>query len=196
VRVYAARMLVIATNAPSAVPRVVRAARAQNPGLHVLVRANYLGDVPGLQQAGVDEIVPQELETSVELLSRCLRYLLVAEDDVQRELLRIRRDTPGGRTSRSATASAPGAELPVPVAGLRAAAFRVETGSAVADRQLGEARLRRDAGVSVVALSRDGQPELAIGPETLLTVDDVAVCIGSAEALRRAASAFRGSGAS
>ncbi|MBK8980489.1 MAG: cation:proton antiporter [Planctomycetes bacterium] len=191
VRIARARLLVIATNDPESARRIVFAARQQRPGLRVLVRANYLADVPRLAALGVDEIVPQELETSVEITARVLRHYLVPEDEVERRVAAIR-DEASGLARATPARAVRGVPLDVPVEGLRVAAFRVELGARLAGRTLGDSHLRHTTGLSVVAVQRGGRTLLGVGPETLLEVGDVAVGIGPSDALERAALLFRG----
>jgi CPA2 family monovalent cation:H+ antiporter-2 len=188
-----ARMLVVATNEPSANQKVVGLARRMAPHLHVLTRASYLAEVPALEEAGADEIVPQELETGVEMVARTLRHFLLPDSEVEAHVERmraqayaIRKVAPrqGGTTAR----------LSQYVPGLRVATFRVEPGAPIAGRTLGDSHLRRDTGLSVVSVARGGETILSVGPETALEADDVVVGIGTVDAARAAAALFRGPG--
>jgi CPA2 family monovalent cation:H+ antiporter-2 len=67
-----ARELVVVINDPPAAGRAVAAARRLAPGLHILVRTRYLGDMPTLFEAGASEIVPAEIEAAVEVAARVL----------------------------------------------------------------------------------------------------------------------------
>ena len=59
-----AQELVVVINDPDAAMRVVRAARQAAPHLHIMVRTRYVGDVPLLEAAGADLIVPEEAEAA------------------------------------------------------------------------------------------------------------------------------------
>jgi CPA2 family monovalent cation:H+ antiporter-2 len=65
-----ARELVVVINDPDAVTRAVSAARQAAPDLHIVVRTRYLADVPLLEAAGADLVVPEEAEAAREITSR------------------------------------------------------------------------------------------------------------------------------
>lgn len=67
-----ARELVVVINDPDAVTRAVSAARQVAPDLHIVVRTRYLADVPVLEEAGADLVVPEEAEAAREITSRLL----------------------------------------------------------------------------------------------------------------------------
>ena len=186
-----ARLLVIATNDPESTRRTVTLARRLAPGLHILVRTNYLGDVPELEALGADEIVPQELETGVELTARALRHFLVPDDEIEKSVQAIRSAAHGirkvGPSPRGTTA-----RIAQYVPGLSVIAFRVEAGSRIEGHTLGESHVRRDTGLSVVAIQRDGTTDIGIGPETVVRTGDVVVGIGAETARAAAAPLFRG----
>lgn len=186
-----ARLLVIATNVPEATKRLVALIRQHLPKLHILARANYLSEVPGLEALGVDEIVPQELETSVEITARTLRHYLVPDDEVERLVDEIRERAYGLRRMAPGRAGR-GVDLEGPIKGLKVATFRVEVGSQLVGTSLADSELRKKTGLSVVAIERGGEQVLGIGPETVLDAGDSVVGIGSADAVRESATWFRG----
>ncbi|MCA8942584.1 MAG: cation:proton antiporter, partial [Planctomycetes bacterium] len=85
-----AKLVVIAINDPSATGRVASLARRMAPHVHIIARATYLGEVEQLQRLEVDEVVPQELETSIEIVVRSLRHLLVPDDEVEERVDAVR----------------------------------------------------------------------------------------------------------
>lgn len=75
-----ASKLVIAVNDPNAAERGLRAIRESAPELPVLVRVPFLADVPAMRRAGADEVVPMELESAAEVITRVLRGAGADED--------------------------------------------------------------------------------------------------------------------
>lgn len=61
----------------------------------------------------------------------------------------------------------------------------VPKGSAVAGSTIGEARVRKSTGASVVAIVRGGETNAAPGPEDALEEGDVLVTVGSPDAVER-----------
>lgn len=181
-----ARMLVLAVNDGAATTRIAQLSRQIAPEVHVLARTVYNAEVDAMRRAGAHDVVPQELEASVEMLVRVLRRFLVADDEISRQVGEARRQA-GGR----ALAHGLGDALDVAdfVPGIGFAVFRVQPGSACDGRTLADAGVRRHTGCSVVAVRRTDQNLPMVTPETLLAVGDTVV-VGPKTRLADAAAMF------
>lgn len=71
-------------------PELVRAARALNPRVRVLARANYLRDLAGLKRAGADSIYSGEGEVALAFVGDVMHALGATPDQVDRERERAR----------------------------------------------------------------------------------------------------------
>lgn len=182
-------LVVLAINDGTATRRIAQLVSQHAPQAHILARASYENEVGPLQRSGAHEVVPQELEASVEILVRVLRRFLVTDDEIGRQVRAVReRAGAGGRASE-----VPGGEVEhiagfVP--GLGFAVRRVQGGSAVAGRKLAEVGVRRSTGCSVVAIRRGDESIAAIHPDTVLEVGDTVVVIGPQLRLADAAEMF------
>ncbi|MCU0865604.1 MAG: cation:proton antiporter [Planctomycetes bacterium] len=183
-----ARMLVLAVNDTAATSRIAQLCRQVAPETHVLVRAVYTAEVDGLRRAGAHEVVPQELEASVEMLARVLRRFLVADDEIGRQVHDVRRRAGSGRSAPQGAGDAPDVTDFVP--GIGFAVWRVHDGAACVGRTLAEVGVRRLTSCSVVAVRRGNQNLPAITPETTLAVGDTVVVIGPKARLADAAAMF------
>ncbi len=74
-RLPEARALVVLINDPDAVHRIVAAAHVCAPHVPVLLRTRYLADRPDLSALGATEVVVDEVEAGIEVLTRVLRRL-------------------------------------------------------------------------------------------------------------------------
>ena len=188
-----ARLMVLAINDPDATQQTADLTRRIAPDVTIVARTNYIGEAPKLIQLGVQEVVPQELETSIEIMVRVLRHYLVPAEDVIREVSLVRK-----RASLPDRASRPDdndshriSEL---LPGLKLEILRVEPGSEIAGFSLADSDLRRVSGCTVVALKRGGETDIAIRPDTVLQEGDIAVLLGPANSIAEAAYLFRTSG--
>lgn len=183
-----AKIVVLAVNDAAATSRIAQLCRQLAPETHVLARTTYIAEADGLRRAGADEVVPQELEASVEMLVRVLRQFLVADDEIGRQVSTVRHR---GGSSRVA-AHGPGEAVDVAdfVPGIGFQVFRVQAGSACLQRTLAEAGVRRLTACSVVAVRREGVNLPAITPETVLQAGDTVVVIGPKSRLADAAAMF------
>lgn len=190
--VQSAQMLVLAVNDHDATTRIAQLARQLAPDVHVLARTTYVAEADGLRRAGASEVVPQELEASVEMLVRTLRRFLVADDEIGRQVREVRARG-GGPGDRAADVPAGEAtQLAEFVPGVGFAVHRVQPQAACLQRTLAEVGIRRRTGCSVVAVRRDGRNLGTITPETQLEAGDTVVVIGPKERLPDAAAMFAG----
>jgi CPA2 family monovalent cation:H+ antiporter-2 len=68
----------------------IRYARELNPRIHVLARAAYLRDVPGLRSAGAQGVVSAEGEVGLALTEMMLHRLGATPDQIDHERERVR----------------------------------------------------------------------------------------------------------
>ena len=87
-----ARMLVCVISDPGAVARIVCAARRMNPGLFIAVRVRYAAEIEALRAAGADEVVAEEFEALIELVTRVLSVYMVPFDEIEGYVERVRAD--------------------------------------------------------------------------------------------------------
>ncbi|MFY9341291.1 MAG: cation:proton antiporter [Planctomycetota bacterium] len=183
-----ARILVLAVNDTAATSRIAQLATQRAPDLHVLARSVYTAEVEGLRKAGAHEVVPQELEASVEILVRALRRFLVPDAEIARQVGEVRRRFGCERASPQQGTAAPAVRDFVP--GIGFAVFRVQPGAPAAGRSLADAGVRRHTACSVVAVRRDGHNLPVINPETELAPGDTVVVVGPEARLADAAAMF------
>ncbi|MFT7535163.1 MAG: CPA2 family monovalent cation:H+ antiporter-2 [Hyphomicrobiaceae bacterium] len=184
-----AQLVVLAINDLAATQRVSQLVSQNAPQAHILARAQFNNDVASLQRSGAHEVVPQELEASVEILVRVLRRFLVADDEIGRRVKAVRAEA-GGIERASMVAPSEASEIAEFVPGLGFAVRRVGLGAPVAGQTLKDAAVRRHTGCTVVAVRRADQNLTAIDQDTVLEVGDTVVVIGPQLRLLDAAAMF------
>jgi CPA2 family monovalent cation:H+ antiporter-2 len=90
VNTHRARTLVVGIADPAATRRIVAAARRINPQLKIVVRTRFVAEVEVLRRLGADVVVPEELETAVELVGLALSSLGLPEDVVEADVQQLR----------------------------------------------------------------------------------------------------------
>lgn len=85
-----ARVFAVTVNAPQAAERMVIAARRQNPGALILARARDLAHAERLTELGAVAVVPETLETSLQLGRSLLEALGLPEEAIALRLERAR----------------------------------------------------------------------------------------------------------
>ncbi|HEU4520732.1 MAG TPA: cation:proton antiporter, partial [Thermoanaerobaculia bacterium] len=115
---------VIAISDPDGTRRIVHACRSVSASVHILVRTRYVSEVERLRVLGANEIIPEEFETSIEIVSRLMRLLAVPGNLVAAQI-RLLRDE-GYRMLRDpALRAAEGRRLSAVLAGGTAQTFLV-----------------------------------------------------------------------
>ena len=151
-----AKMLVIATNDPSASPRIIGIARHHNPTLQIVVRTRYLSDVDQLEQLGADNVIPEEMETTVRIFSQVLGAYRVPQDEIEDHIQTLR-----AHDYEILRGSMQEAHLMVLQGldedGLHTRAVVVREGAPVAQKTLGELGLRNKYNLTVLTVKRDDE---------------------------------------
>lgn len=95
-----ARLLVLLMNDPRASQRVVDTAHRVAKDVPVLMRTRYLLEREGLLRLGARDVVAEEVESTVEIITRMLRSIDASQDVIERSIERVRLDTKTGTPSR------------------------------------------------------------------------------------------------
>ena len=180
-----ARVLVLAISDPAASRHTVSLARQMHPDLHIIVRTRYMTEIADLRMLGADEVIPEEFETSIEIFSRVLRQLGIGRHAIQHQVEEIRSE--GYEMLR--TPSPPVIDLAKISEALSAAStesVQVEPGAPAAGKSIGELRLRKVTGVSIIAIIKDGNSDINPGAETVLNEGDTVVLLGTPEKVDQA----------
>ena len=161
--------------------RLVERVRELRPDLPVVARSREEEDAEKLFQAGVAEVVPEALESSVMLATHALALVGVPMHRVIRRLRELREEHYAllrgfFHGSTDAGAGLSDSEQP------RLHAVTLDAGAWAVGKSFEEVALGK-VGAGVTALRRRGQPKVAPLPETRLQAGDVVVIRGAAAAV-------------
>ncbi len=184
-----ARTLVVAINDPAATRRIVELARRLNRRLHIIVRTRYLGEMAALHELGADEVIPEEFETSIEIFARVLRKYLIPKPEIDRFVNEIR--TGGYDMLRTLSPEAAVCtDLRVCLPDAEVATFRIEEGSEADAQTIGDLALRKEHGVTILAIRRGGEMLYNPDPHLELTAGDILVSFGAPDRTAAVAGLF------
>ena len=169
---------------PDAARRVVRLCRQKNPAARVIVRTRYIREVEALRAVGADEVIPEEYETSIELVSRVL-HLLHVPGNVIGTQIRILRDEAYRKLRDPRARTAGGRRLSALVAAGTSELFLVMPDTAAEGKTLAALDLAVDH-VAVPAILRDGVPHAPPPPDWIVAAGDTIVLVGAHEDLTHA----------
>ncbi|MDP2958168.1 MAG: NAD-binding protein [Longimicrobiales bacterium] len=184
-----ARVAVVAISDAAATRRAVALVRSLNPACHIIARTRYLREVEPLQAAGAHVVIPEELETSLEIVARVLTSYLVPRRDIDGFLAEVR----AGGYEMLRTPHVPGtsmADLQLTLSELEVSTLRVDEGSAVAGRRLDETDLRKLHGITVVAIRRGDAMISNPGGDTVVQPGDSLIVLGLSDEVNAASELF------
>jgi CPA2 family monovalent cation:H+ antiporter-2 len=187
--------MVVAISDAAAARRIAAVARKLNPNIYIIVRTRYVLEVEPLFKIGVNEVIPEEFETSVEILSRVLRKFLLPEDEIDECIEEVRKD--GYEMLRGVSRRHSHAVgITGYLAGAEVGSFRVRKGSPLEGQSLREGTLRNRSGVTVLAIKRGEEMIANPDPVWELREGDVVLLLGTPEQLSVAGRLFGPSKAS
>lgn len=184
-----ARIIVVAiSDAPSS-RRIAAQARLMNPAIHVIVRTRYILEMEPLYKLGVNEVIPEEFETSIEILSRVLRKYLLTHDEIERCVSQVRSDSyEMFRTMSRKHSHAVG--ISGFLTGAELGTFRVGPSSPLVGTSLREGILRERSGATLLMIKRGKEVIPNPDPVWEIRENDIVLILGTPEQLAAAAALF------
>jgi CPA2 family monovalent cation:H+ antiporter-2 len=162
--------------------------------VRIVVRTRYVSEIEELRRLGADEVVPEELETSIEIFARVLRRYGVEVSRIRRLVDEVRSDHYGmfltrerSITSRIGDALAPLGER------VRLQTVVVDAGCAAAGCSPATLGLRKTTGATVIAIVRSGAVTYSPDPTGSFEVGDEVLMVGDTNALEKARALFESS---
>lgn len=91
-RVTSAQCIVISASTYEGTLKTIDAARRLNPDIHIIVRTKYLKNIEEVIEAGADEVIPKEFETSILMFTRIMDYYNKDMDEIADAVNDLRSD--------------------------------------------------------------------------------------------------------
>jgi monovalent cation:H+ antiporter-2, CPA2 family len=181
--IRSALAVVIAISDAEGTRRIVQRCRRMSPEVRIVVRTRYISEVETLRGLGANEVIPEEFETSLEIVTRLLRILSVPGNIVAAQL-RILRDE-GYRLLRDpGMRAAEGRRLSAVLTAGTSQTFLVLPDSKAEGKTLTELAVMDDH-VAVPAMLRDGNPVSPAPVNDPLQAGDTLFLVGAHEDLLR-----------
>lgn len=181
----AARLVLVTVPAFTVARSIVARVRQMMPDVAVVARADGFEALAELRELGVEEAIQPELEAGLEMTRQALVHLGMPSHEILHVTERLRQE----RYGRRAPSAGSDRELVTRLAGaMRLLDFKwilVEPGSALADRTIGEARIRTETGASVVGVSHGEMFLASPGPDHRLEAGAMLAAVGRREDLEK-----------
>jgi CPA2 family monovalent cation:H+ antiporter-2 len=182
VNIESARVMVIAISDSVATRRITDSVRRINPAIHIIVRTRFVADVHDLYELGANEVIPEEYETSVEVFARVLNRYQIPENEIECCIDQIRKEDYEMFRNRSRNAAG---QLPLPLSGVDIATVWVEPWHSVNGKTLAEINLRKNRGITVLAIYRGQEIISNPGADDIIKGGDKLIIIGEPARLRQ-----------
>jgi CPA2 family monovalent cation:H+ antiporter-2 len=181
-----ARGIVFAISDPAMTRRGVKAAKALNPGLFVIVRTRYASETDELIELGAGDVIPEEFETSIEIFTRVLEKYHVPRNVIDAQV-KVLRGECYGMLRGSCSAIRPVTErIADLLAAGTASTFFVGKGAWPAGKTLGGLDLRGRTGATVIAVVRGEESFSSPGADFAVGEQDTLVLVASHRDMDRA----------
>jgi CPA2 family monovalent cation:H+ antiporter-2 len=177
-----ARSVVIAISDASATRRIVELSRKQNPNVYIIARTRYTSEVKPLYSLGANDVIPEEFETSIEIISRVLHNYFIPVDEIEKHISEVRK---GGyeifRNVGQKYDVFPGLKQHLP--DIEIETIRIESISPLSGKSLADIGFRRKYGVTVLAIQRGARTITNPSGDTQLVAQDIVILIGTRESI-------------
>ncbi|MBD3233671.1 MAG: potassium transporter KefB [candidate division Zixibacteria bacterium] len=85
-----AHTVLVGINDPAAAERITEAVRSLNENAFLIIRTRYLHEITPLHKLGADEVVPEEFESSIEIVDRILSRHQIPQPEIANLTSRLR----------------------------------------------------------------------------------------------------------
>jgi len=175
-----ARVAVIAISDYVASRQISRQIKELNPFIHLIVRTRFVNEIDPLRELGADEVIPEEYETAVEIFIRVLHHYLVPQQDIDRFMTEARAD--GYQMLRSQPRSLVSiCDMSGCLSDSEMKVIQLEEGSPFAGKTIADIGMRKNYGVTILAIRRQENMEPNPAADTLLQSGDVLILFGTTE---------------
>ncbi len=178
VNIKTARTVVIAISDASATRRIVELARRLNPSVYIIARTRYTNEINPLYSLGANDVIPEEFETSIEIISRVLHRYFIPVNEIEKHICEIRRDGyEMFRKVQQKYALFPELKQHLPDSEIET--IRINEDSPMAGKTLAEVGFRQKFGVTVLAVQRGKETITNPSGNTRLVSEDIVILIGT-----------------
>ncbi|MDO5846927.1 MAG: cation:proton antiporter [Methanocorpusculum sp.] len=202
--IHNATSIVISIPQMDAVKAIISVARRMNPQINIITRSRFISETSGLYKIGADSVIVDERESAVQMFKRILASKQMPVQDIEQFSKEIRSELYDKYVDLPVTASkntvvshpkildslfvrAKQADDALSSEMSHISQIRVENGCSVCGKCLSDIHLRRDFGVSVIAIKHAGEKDAEVSPAgtTSLTAGDTVVVIGDRKSITK-----------
>jgi len=181
---HRARVVVLAISDPFSTRRAVRTCHTINPAATILTRTKYLAEIEELYRLGSHEVIAEEFEAAIELVTRILRIYHLPRAAVAAEIKSIR-DQHFGIFLADRRVTVPRIRLSDQME-LLVETIQVPGTSSFAGVSIADTQLRNRSGASILGIRRGEKHWVNPDPQEKIEEGDFLILSGTKEQLKNA----------
>ena len=174
-----ARVIVIAISDSKATKQVISCIRVISQSVHVIIRTKDVDKIDGYIDVGADEVISEKFEASIEIFSRVLHNYLVPIHRLESLINTIRSDNYKSLQTKKELSSVKDRAL-LPNFNIVSIRLLADSGRVVG-KTIIESDIRKEFGVSILAILRDEKMINTIRPNDTLSQNDIVYISGNVE---------------
>src|SRR5659263_68945 len=179
--------VVIAISDAAATRRIVEMARRLSPSVYIIARTRYTKEVNPLYSLGANDVIPEEFETSIEIISRVLHRYFIPVNEIDKHISEIRKDGYGiFRNVEQKYTVFP--ELKQHLPDIEIENIRIKETSPFAGKTLAETGFRKNYEVTVLAIKRGKETLTNPSGDFQLLPQDIIILIGTRDSITKLSS--------
>lgn len=190
VDIEGAHVAAVVINDHVASRRIVELLRVMNPKIYIIVRTRYFEQIQSIYQLGANDVIPDELGSSVEIFTRVLNLFQIPNKQIEKVIEEIRINSYEKLKLLYKNASNL-YDLKFGKTNIEVESFHIPENCIFQGKTLGELKLRANYGVNVVAIKRKNHSICDIDAESTVMVDDVLTVVGEPSNLKKLTDYFK-----
>lgn len=177
-KAYAEKAETIVVSVGDLIPSmaIIEKARKINSKARIIARVHRIQNVSELYNLGADEVLPEKLEIAIDLFNRILTAKLIPTTEINRMLTHLRKEHLGEYINKD---TANKLSIFDELASTNICVIKIEPDSRVHMKTIGELNLRKETGVTLLVIKREGEVIENPTPNTVLYSNDIAYVIGN-----------------
>lgn len=184
-----ADVVVISVGSLIASMTITEKVRSINKHASILVRAKDIDDIEQLFKLGADQIFPENFEIAIDMFGRILNKRLMPKKEINQLLAKIRNENYGIFSERDDKSQL---SLLDQMPNIEISAIEIDDDSLVIGKSIADIQLRKEVGVTLVAIKRNGQIMEHPSAKVIFQKSDVVYILGNFEQSVAAEALFSG----
>jgi CPA2 family monovalent cation:H+ antiporter-2 len=173
-----ARVVVIALSSPSEIRNIVLAIKKIDTGAFIITTTRRMNDLLKIFDAGANDVISEQFETSVEVITRVLVKYMVSRNEIDDFIVKLR--GLNYDMMRSIRYEHQGLQdYRLEISDTEILTMRIQKESTLNGKKLSELNLRANWGISILAIKRSGNIFANPEPSITLNEGDVLVIFGT-----------------